>query len=94
MNAALARAEGTPVDEIGKRVWVFPTEVSDGCWGSHGGVRRLPDIMAYFGGAPLRALGAQRLADKRLRDAQAVFAAAAADNAAHADPAAALPAAD
>jgi phenylpyruvate tautomerase PptA (4-oxalocrotonate tautomerase family) len=86
VTAALARAEGTTVDEIGKRVWVFPTEVSDGCWGSRGGVRRLPDIMAYFGGAPLRALGERRLADKRRRDAQAIFAAAAADHAAQADP--------
>ncbi len=47
---------------------MFPTEI-EGCWGSRGTVRRLPDIMAYFGGATLQALGEQRLAAKRRTDA-------------------------
>ncbi|MDR6497603.1 hypothetical protein J2785_000745 [Burkholderia ambifaria] len=35
--------------------------------------RRLPDIMEYFGGATLRALGEQRSAIKRRTDAIAVL---------------------
>ncbi|MCA8271466.1 Tautomerase enzyme [Burkholderia sp. AU30280] len=73
VTAAVARAEGVPVDAVATRVWVFPTEIDDGCWGSRGAVRRLPDIMDYFGGAPLRALGEQRLAIKRRTDAIAVL---------------------
>ncbi|VWC55228.1 tautomerase family protein [Burkholderia lata] len=69
VTAAVARAEGVPIDGVATRVWVFPTEIDDGCWGSRGVVRRLPDIMDYFGGAPLRALGEQRLAIKRRTDA-------------------------
>jgi phenylpyruvate tautomerase PptA (4-oxalocrotonate tautomerase family) len=69
VTAAVARAEGVSVDAVATRVWVFPTEIDDGCWGSRGTVRRLPDIMEYFGGATLRALGEQRLATKRRADA-------------------------
>jgi phenylpyruvate tautomerase PptA (4-oxalocrotonate tautomerase family) len=69
VTAAVARAEGVPVDAVATRVWVFPTEIDDGRWGSRGVVRRLPDIMDYFGGATLRALGEQRLANKRRTDA-------------------------
>ncbi|AOZ10059.1 tautomerase family protein [Cupriavidus malaysiensis] len=69
VTAAVARAEGVPADVIGKRVWVFPTEVNDGCWGARGAVRRLPDIMESFGGATLRELGERRLAAKRRVDA-------------------------
>ncbi|WP_422674344.1 tautomerase family protein [Burkholderia arboris] len=69
VTAAVARAEGVPVDAVATRVWVFPTEIDDGCWGSRGTVRRLPDIMEYFGGATLRALGERRLATKRRTDA-------------------------
>lgn len=69
VTEAVARAEGVSVDEIGKRLWVFPTELSDGCWGSRGVVRRLPDIMEYFGGPEFRALGERRLAAKRRADA-------------------------
>ncbi|MDR0241339.1 MAG: Tautomerase enzyme [Burkholderia sp.] len=69
VTAAVARAEGVPVDAVASRVWVFPTEIDDGCWGSRGTVRRLPDIMEYFGGATLRTLGEQRLATKRHADA-------------------------
>ncbi|WP_176039700.1 tautomerase family protein [Burkholderia stabilis] len=72
VTAAVARAEGVPVDAIATRVWVFPSEIDDGCWGSRGVVRRLPDIMAYFGGAALRTLGEQRLAIKRRADASRI----------------------
>ncbi|VWC51262.1 tautomerase family protein [Burkholderia lata] len=73
VTAAVARAEGVPVDAVATRVWVFPTEIDDGCWGSRGVVRRLPDIMEYFGGATPRALGEQRLAIKRRTDAIAAL---------------------
>lgn len=73
VTAAVARAEGLPVDAVATRVWVFPTEIDDGCWGSRGVVRRLPDIMEYFGGAELRALGEWRLAIKRQADAGRVI---------------------
>lgn len=69
VTAAVARAEDVPVEAIASRVWVFPTEIDDGCWGSRGAVRRLPDIMDYFGGAALRTLGERRLAIKRQADA-------------------------
>ncbi|KGS04888.1 tautomerase family protein [Burkholderia sp. ABCPW 111] len=39
VTAAIARAEGTPADEIGARAWIFPTEIGDGGWGSRGSVR-------------------------------------------------------
>jgi phenylpyruvate tautomerase PptA (4-oxalocrotonate tautomerase family) len=40
--------------------------------GSRGANQRLPDIMAYFGGEPMRELGIQRLEAKRRRDITAV----------------------
>lgn len=70
---AVARAEGVPADEIARRVWVFPTEIDDGCWGSRGAVRRLPEIMENFGGMALRKLGETRLATKRRADAARII---------------------
>jgi phenylpyruvate tautomerase PptA (4-oxalocrotonate tautomerase family) len=32
VSAAVARAEGGPVDEVSKRTWVFPMEIDDGRW--------------------------------------------------------------
>lgn len=69
VTAAIARAEGVAIDTVATRVWVFPTEIDDGCWGSRGVVRRLPDIMDHFGGEALRTLGERRLAIKRQADA-------------------------
>ncbi|AWV03501.1 Tautomerase enzyme [Burkholderia sp. JP2-270] len=69
VTVAVARAEGVAIDAVATRVWVFPSEIDDGSWGSRGVARRLPDIMEYFGGATLRALGEQRLAIKRRADA-------------------------
>lgn len=68
VTEAIARAEGTTLDAVGGRVWVFPTEVFDGGWGSRGVIRQLPDIMEYFGGEALRRVGEQRLAAKRRRN--------------------------
>jgi phenylpyruvate tautomerase PptA (4-oxalocrotonate tautomerase family) len=67
VTEAIARAEGVPSREVSSRVWVFPTEIFDGGWGSRGVVRRLPEIMEHFGGPALRAVGEKRLAAKRRR---------------------------
>lgn len=87
VTEAVARAEGGLFKEVSARVWVFPTEIFDGGWGSRGVVRRLPDIMDYFGGAQARLVGKERLAAKRRRDVVA-FLEAALDAARNADPAA------
>ena len=76
VTEAVARAEGGNFNEVSPRVWVFPTEIFDGGWGSRGVVRRLPDIMDYFGGAQQRLVGEKRLAAKRRRDVAAFLAAA------------------
>lgn len=73
VTEAVARAEGTPLEEIGRRVWVFPTEIYDGGWGGRGVVRRLPEILEYFGGAQCKALGEKRLAAKRRKDAAEIL---------------------
>jgi hypothetical protein len=59
VTEAVARAEGTAPEEIGKRVWAFPTEIYDGVWGGRGVIRRLPEIMEYFGGADCKELGGE-----------------------------------
>ncbi|WP_300303215.1 hypothetical protein [Ferrovibrio sp.] len=73
VTEAVARAEGAPVEAVGGRVWVFPTEIFDGGWGSRGVIRTLPDIMEYFGGEALRLVGEKRLAAKRQRDLAAML---------------------
>ncbi|MFS8047811.1 tautomerase family protein [Rhizobium sp. BR 314] len=76
VTAAVARAEGTSSDEIAPRVWVFPTEIRDGSWGARGGIRHLPEIMESFGGEALKAIGKQRLQNKRRSDAVEILEAA------------------
>jgi phenylpyruvate tautomerase PptA (4-oxalocrotonate tautomerase family) len=76
VTQAVARAEGGNFEEVSSRVWVFPTEILDGGWGSRGVVRRLPDIMGYFDGGPGRLIGEKRLAAKRRRDVVAFLEAA------------------
>src|SRR3954453_12193603 len=44
---AVVRAEGGPYEDVAPRVWVFPTEIPDGQWGSRGVIRTLPDIQAF-----------------------------------------------
>jgi len=77
VTAAIARAENSGLEDVSARVWVFPTEIFDGGWGSRGMIRRVPDIMEYFGGkeagAAFRARGEQRLAAKRRKDALALL---------------------
>lgn len=76
VSAAIARAEGCDVAEVGKRVWVFPTEIPDGCWGARGAVQRLPNILRMFGGEALEKVGVARLLEKRRGDATAILEAA------------------
>lgn len=67
VTAAVAQAEGSAFEEVAARVWVFPTEVTDGEWGSRGVIRHLPDIQAFIAGEHQRQVGNDRLA-KRRRD--------------------------
>jgi len=65
VTAAVARAEGGTVEEVSKRVWVFPLEIRDGRWGARGRIQRLPDILAHLVGEHGRSIGEQRLAIRR-----------------------------
>lgn len=76
VTQAVARADGRTFEEVSAGVWVFPTEVFDGGWGSRGVIRSLPDIMEYFGGEPARRVGEKQLAAKRRNDVIAFFEAA------------------
>jgi len=46
-------------------VWVFPSEIEDGCWGSRGVIRRVPEIQAFIAGEHQRQVGVERLARRR-----------------------------
>lgn len=65
VTAAVVRAEGRSFGEVAHRVWVFPTEIPDGQWGSRGVIRPLPDIQAFIAGEQERKIGEQRLARRR-----------------------------
>src|SRR5262245_44578042 len=67
VTAAVARAEGGSVEEVSKRVWVFPLEIQDGRWGARGEIQRLPDILAHLAGEDVRWVGEERLAALRRR---------------------------
>ncbi|MBW7971310.1 Tautomerase enzyme [Bradyrhizobium sp. BR 10289] len=62
---AVVRAEGNSFEDVAPRVWVFPTEVEDGTWGSRGGVHRTADIHAFIAGDHARKIGEERLARRR-----------------------------
>ncbi len=62
---AVVRADGGKFDDVAPRVWVFPTEIPDGEWGSRGVIRQLPDIQAAIAGEHERAVGVERLARRR-----------------------------
>lgn len=71
VTEAVVRAVGGSFEDVAPRVWVFPTEIPDGRWGSRGLIRRIPDIHAFIvGDEQERKVGEQRLA--RSRRAQAV----------------------
>ncbi|MDI4238523.1 Tautomerase enzyme [Bradyrhizobium sp. Arg237L] len=62
---AIVRADGGTFEDVAPRVWVFPTEVPDGQWGSRGAIRPLPDIQAFIAGEHERKVGEERLARRR-----------------------------
>lgn len=62
---AVVRAEGGSFEDVAPRVWVFPSEIEDGTWGSRGGIRRIPDIQAFIAGENERTVGEARLARRR-----------------------------
>jgi phenylpyruvate tautomerase PptA (4-oxalocrotonate tautomerase family) len=62
---AVVRADSGTYEEVAPRVWVFPTEIPDGQWGSRGVIRPLPDIQAFIAGEQERRVGEERLARRR-----------------------------
>jgi hypothetical protein len=62
---AVVHADGGTFEDVAPRVWVFPTEIPDGQWGSRGVIRSLPDIQAFIAGEPERKVGEERLARRR-----------------------------
>ncbi len=74
---AVARAEGVSAkDAGGTRLGVPDGNLRRWHGQPKGVVRRLPDIMEYFGGPAFRELGEKRLAAKRRRDTIAILEAA------------------
>ncbi|MHC6151766.1 tautomerase family protein [Bradyrhizobium elkanii] len=62
---AVVRATGGSFEDVAPQVWVFPTEIPDGQWGSRGVIRPLPDIQAFIAGEHEREVGEARLARRR-----------------------------
>ena len=73
---AVVRAAGGSFEEVAPQVWVFPTEVPDGQWGSRGVIRPLPDIQAFIAGEHERKVGEARLARRRRAKAVELLAGA------------------
>ncbi|NUJ33079.1 Tautomerase enzyme, partial [Pseudoalteromonas sp. 2103] len=65
VTEAVVRAEGGAFEDVAARVWVFPSEIEDGCWGSRGAIRRVPEIQAFIAGEQQRHVGVERLARRR-----------------------------
>jgi phenylpyruvate tautomerase PptA (4-oxalocrotonate tautomerase family) len=76
VTEAVARAENRPFEEVAPRVWVFPTEIPDGTWGSRGAIWTLPDIHALLAGESERRVGEARLARRRREKARITLEAA------------------
>jgi phenylpyruvate tautomerase PptA (4-oxalocrotonate tautomerase family) len=76
MTAAVARAEGRPVEEVAPRVWVFPNEVFDGGWGGRGVIRRLPEILTMLVDEKAGIAARERLVRRRRDRAIATLATA------------------
>ncbi|MBN3753622.1 Tautomerase enzyme [Paraburkholderia sp. Tr-20389] len=70
VTEAVARAENRPFEEVASRVWVFPTEIPEGTWGSRGAIYTLPNIHALLAGESERSAGAERLARRRREKAR------------------------
>lgn len=69
VTEAVARAENRSFDDVAPRVWVFPTEIPDGAWGTRGAIWTLPDIHALLAGESERDAGVARLERRRLEKA-------------------------
>jgi phenylpyruvate tautomerase PptA (4-oxalocrotonate tautomerase family) len=65
ITEAVVRAEGGTFEDVAPRVWVFPTEMPNGRWGSRGMIRPLPDIQAFIAGEEERSVGEERLVRRR-----------------------------
>jgi phenylpyruvate tautomerase PptA (4-oxalocrotonate tautomerase family) len=65
VTAAVVRADGGKYEDVASRVWVFPSEIPDGEWGSRGAIQPLPDIQAFIAGEHQRKVGEERLARRR-----------------------------
>jgi len=70
VTEAVVRADGGKYEDVAPHVWVFPTEVPDGEWGSTGVIRRLPEIQAKLGagegdGRDHHKVGQERLARRQ-----------------------------
>nr|WP_240763969.1 Tautomerase enzyme [Paraburkholderia silviterrae] len=76
VTEAVARAENRPFDDVAPRVWVFPTEIPDGAWGTRGAIWMLPDIHALLAGESEHGAGVGRLARRRLEKARITLEAA------------------
>lgn len=77
ITEAVARAENGTFEDVATRVWVFPTEIPEGQWGSRGLIRTVADIHAMLVGNPeQRSVGSERLARKRRKDARMMLEAA------------------
>lgn len=77
ITEAFARAENTTFDDIAPRVWVFPTEIPDGQWGSRGTTWPLADIHAMLVDDPAKkSVGDARLARRRREQARSMLEAA------------------
>ena len=62
---AVVRADGGKFEDVAPRVWVFPTEIPDGQWGSRGRIIPLPDIQAFIACEHEREVGLERLKRRR-----------------------------
>ncbi|KHK57976.1 Tautomerase enzyme [Ralstonia sp. A12] len=74
ITEAVARAENGTFEDVATRVWVFPTEIPDGQWGSRGLIRSVADIHAMLVDDPEQwRVGSERLARKRREDARVML---------------------
>lgn len=77
ITEAFARAEGTSFEDIAPRVWIFPTEISEGRWGAGGIILGIAEIQARLAGEPQRPIGEQLLARRRRVKAREIIEATA-----------------
>jgi phenylpyruvate tautomerase PptA (4-oxalocrotonate tautomerase family) len=73
VTKAVVKADGGKYEDVASLVWVFPSEIPDGQWGSRGVIRPLPDIQAYIAGEHERKVGVERLARRRRQKALALL---------------------